>query len=249
MKVREGLEIHHDADLPARSGLGSSSSFTVGLLHAIYALKGEMATKERLAKESIHIEQNMIKEDVGSQDQVSAAYGGFNRIGFEPDGAVEVTPIILPRQRLQELQEHIVFLFTGFSRIASIVASEQIKRIPQNKKELKEIAGMVQQAIEILSGSGDIAGFGKLLHEGWKIKRSLADKISTAHIDNIYETALGAGALGGKLLGAGGGGFMLLFCRPQDQGRIKEKLKKLLFVPCRFENSGSQIAVYYPNGL
>lgn len=250
MDIKEGLEIHHDGDLPARSGLGSSSSFTVGLLHTLYALKGEMVTKQRLAYETIHIEQNMIKEHVGSQDQISAAFGGFNRIAFNIDGSFTVSPIILNRKRLKDLQDHMMLFFTGFSRIASQIAGEQIKKTPNLKKELTIIRQMSDQAIAILKDEkADLAEFGKLLHESWEIKRSLSEKISNEYIDEIYSAARSAGALGGKILGAGGGGFMLIYAEPEKQERIKERLKNLLWVPCQFDNSGSQIVVYHPNGL
>ncbi|MBI4927346.1 MAG: kinase, partial [Anaerolineae bacterium] len=249
MDVREGLEIHHDGDLPARSGVGSSSAFTVGLLYALYALRGEMVTKQRLASETIHIEQNMIKENIGSQDQVSAAYGGFNKISFEKNGSFAVTPIILSKERLQDLRNHIMLFFTGFSRVASEIAVEQIKNIPKNKQKLKSIFQLVDEAISIVGSGRDISDFGKLLHESWKIKRSLSGKISNSRIDEIYGTAYRAGALGGKILGAGGGGFMLIFARPKVQSYINEKLKKLLLVPCEFENLGSQIVIYHPEGL
>lgn len=249
MNISDGLEIHHDGDLPARSGLGSSSSFTVGLLNTLYALRGEMITKQRLALEAIHVEQNMIKENVGSQDQVSASYGGLNKISFNRDESINTAPIILDKYKLENLQNHLMLFFTGFSRIASEIAVEQIKNIPQNKKNLEVISAMVDKAINILQSSDDICDFGKLLNDSWKIKRGLSDKISNPNIDAIYENALNAGAIGGKLLGAGGGGFMLIFARPSDQGKIKERLKKLLLVPWQFENSGSQIVVYHPNGL
>ncbi len=249
MNITEGLEIHHDGDLPARSGLGSSSSFTVGLLCTLYALRGEMITKQRLALEAIHIEQNMIKENVGSQDQVSAAFGSFNKISFNVDGSINITPMILGKERLHSLQSHLMLFFTGLSRFASEIAAEQINKIPKNKKELIIIADMVNEAVSILNSNRDICEFGKLLNESWKIKRSLGEKISNPHIDEIYEIALRAGAVGGKILGAGGGGFMLLFARPEDQAKVKEKLKELLVVPFEFESSGSQIVVYHPNGL
>jgi len=247
MKVNEGVEIHHDADLPARTGLGTSSSFTVGLLHTLYALQQRMPTKMQLAEESIHIERDLIKESVGSQDQVSAAFGGFNRIGFTPDGKISIQPVILGRERLDLLQNHLMLYFTGFSRFASVIAQEQIQNTPGKKVELKAMFDMVDHSLGLLAGSGSLNEFGKLLHEGWLIKRGLSEKISTPQIDDIYKAARDAGALGGKLLGAGGGGFILFFARPEDQPRIKEKLKHLLHVPFRFENGGSQI-IFYERG-
>ena len=247
MKIEEGVEIHHDGDLPARTGIGSSSSFTVGILHALYALKGIMPAKMQLAKEAIHIERNILKENVGSQDQVVAAIGGFNKIGFNKDGDFEVTPITLSKERLQLLQDHLMLYFTGFVRFASEVAKAQIKNTPKKKQELTFIQQMVDEVISVLNSSSDLADFGKILHESWMLKRSLSEKVSTSEIDEIYEAAREAGAVGGKLLGAGGGGFMLLFARPENQPSIKQKLHKLLQVPFRFENHGTQIVVYEPN--
>ncbi|MBA4373141.1 MAG: kinase [Thermodesulfovibrio sp.] len=247
MNIAEGLSVHHDGDLPARSGLGSSSSFTVGLLNTLYAWEGKMVSKEQLAREAIHIEHAMIREDVGSQDQVAAAFGGFNKITFTQDGLFSVDTIIINRTRLELLQNHLMLFFTGFSRTASEIAREQIKATPQKKNELLIMSEMVDESISLLhSTTADIADFGKLMHESWKLKRSLTDKISTRHIDEIYETAYSAGAYGGKLLGAGGGGFMLICARPEDQPAIREKLSSLLMVPFRFENYGSQVIVYQP---
>ncbi len=249
MDVEEGLEVHHDGDLPARSGLGSSSAFTVGLLHALYGLKGKMVTKEKLASESIHIEHNMIKENVGSQDQIAASFGGFNKVTFHVDNTFKVAPIILDKARLKDFKSHLLLFFTGFSRIASDVAKAQIIRIDKTKKELSAIHQMVDQSISILTGNSDLTEFGKLLHESWKLKRSLSDKVSNKDIDGIYDIARNAGALGGKILGAGGGGFMLIYAKPQDHENIKNKLKNLLLVPFEFENQGSQVVIYSPNGL
>lgn len=250
MHIEEGLEIHHDGDLPARSGLGSSSSFTVGLLNSLYALKGKMVSKEQLAKGAIYIEQEMIKEDVGSQDQIAAAFGGFNKICFKRDDLFSVNTIPLSRDKLQNLQDHLVLIFTGFSRTAHEIAREQIRQTPKKKEELLTMSQMVDEAIAILnSNTENISSFGRLLHESWKLKRSLTDKISNHHIDEIYKAAMDAGALGGKLLGAGGGGFMILFARPEDQKIIRERLKDFLLVPFQFENTGSQIIVYQPDGL
>lgn len=242
--ITEGVEIHHDGDLPARSGLGSSSTFTVGLLNSLYALKEIMPAKKQLALEAIHIEQEIIKENVGSQDQVMAAYGGFNRIDFRPGGDIQVHPVILPETKLTQIQEHMMLFFTGISRTASQVAEEQIKETPNRQKELTEMHKMVDQGIAILTSNNDINDFGKLLHETWTIKRSLTKKISTPYIDYIYDAARQAGATGGKILGAGGGGFILFFVQPELQSRVKESLSGLLQVPLRFENLGSQI-IYY----
>ena len=209
MNISEGLEIHHNGDLPAKSGLGSSSAFTVGLLHALYALKGKMIAKRRLALEAIHIEQEMIKEHVGSQDQVAVAFGGLNRITFSGQHNIEVNPIILSKSRFQQFQDHLMLFFTGFSRLASEIEEDKIKQISNKKSELSSLYNMVEDAIDILNGEGDIVDFGRLLHESWRLKKSLSDKVSTSYIDDIYETGIKNGAIGGKLLGAGGGD---LFC-------------------------------------
>jgi len=249
MNIKEGVEIHHDGDLPARSGLGSSSSFTVGILHALYALKGIMPSKRQLALDAIHIEQERLKENVGSQDQISAAFGGFNRIDFGVENDFRVSPIILPKERLQFLQDYLMFFFTGLSRTASEIAGAQIKATPQKKQELNTMYQMVDEAVNLLISNADLSEFGKLLHETWQLKRSLTDHISTPQIDEIYETARRAGAIGGKLLGAGGGGFIIFFVRPEEQHKVKEVLKHLLYVPFRFESSGSQIIFYEPETL
>ena len=245
-KIEDGVEIHHDGDLPARSGLGSSSSFTVGLLHTLYALKGTMLTKRQLALDAIHVEQQLIKESVGSQDQVLAAFGGFNRIDFGGDHQILIKHMAIGKEKIEQLHSHLMLFFTGLSRIASDIACEQIKNIPNRKKELLQMYQMVNEAENILNGK-NIKEFGKLLHESWKFKKSLSDKISMPRIDDIYNTALNAGALGGKLLGAGGGGFILFFVEPGKQAKVKEKLKRLLWVPFNFEDLGSQIIFYQPN--
>jgi len=245
MNINTGVEIHHDGDLPARAGLGTSSSFTVCLLNALYALNGKIVTKRQLALNAIHVEQNMIKENVGSQDQVTAAFGGLNKIEFDREHEFQVQPITISGEKRQLLFGHMMLFFTGFSRTASEIAGEQIKKTPQKGKELTRMTEMVDEALEILNGSdSDLTDFGRLLHEGWMIKRGLTDKITTNTIDSIYETARNAGALGGKLLGAGGGGFILFFVEPEKQQKVREKLKNLLYVPFRFDNLGSQI-IYY----
>ena len=247
LKVHEGIEIHHDGDLPARTGLGSSSSFVVGLLNSLYALKGVMPTKAKLAQEAIHIEQKMCKEHVGCQDQTLAAYGGLNYIEFGGENHLQTRRVTIPEQRVKKLESHLMLYFTGFSRTASEIAIHQVKNIPKKKKELNALYQMVQQAMTLLNNNR-ISEFGPLLDESWKIKRELSSKISTSHIDDIYDLARRSGATGGKLLGAGGGGFILFFAPPSAQKKIKEKLKKLLFVPFKFENSGTQIIFYQPNG-
>lgn len=247
LKEDRGLHIHHDGDLPARTGLGSSSTFTVGLLNVLYALRGKIVSKKQLTMEAIHIEQNLIKEDVGSQDQTIAAFGGFNKIEFKSN-SIEVHPITLDISKIDYFRSHIMMFFTGLSRISSEVAKHQIKAMQNKTKELKTMYEMVEEAVNILNHNhSTFDAFGKLLDEGWKLKRSLTDKISTPYIDEIYETARRAGALGGKLLGAGGGGFMIFFVKPELQTKVREKLKKLLYVPIKFEYLGSQIVYYRPD--
>lgn len=244
LEIKNGMEIHYNGDLPARSGLGSSSTFTVGLLNAMYALKSTMSSKRRLAEEAIHVERNMLREHVGSQDQVAAAYGGFNKINFRQDGGFDTEPIILNKEKEDSLQSHLMLYFTGFSRFASEIAKKQIEETPKKKTELHRMHAMVDEAKNILASKADIAEFGELLHEGWCLKRSLTDKISNLQIDDIYEAARSAGALGGKLLGAGGGGFIIFFVKPEMQASVRERLKNLLEVKFKFEHSGSQIIFY-----
>lgn len=242
MKCNDGLSIHYNGDIPARSGMGSSSSFTVGLLHALYGLKGVAPNKQKLAEEAIHIEQNCIKENVGSQDQVASAIGGFNKIEFLKDGNFVVTPISIEKKRLEQLQNHMMLFFTGFSRFASDIAAHQIKNIPQKTKELHAMRDMVDEAMLILKRDNDWLGdFGRLLHKSWELKRGLSSEISNNDIDGIYAKARQAGALGGKLLGAGGGGFLLVYARPEYHEKIKTALAPLLHVPFAFETGGSQI--------
>jgi D-glycero-alpha-D-manno-heptose-7-phosphate kinase len=245
--IEEGVEIHHIADLPARTGLGTSSAFTVGLLLGLYALRNQMRDKTTLATDAIYVEQELLKEAVGAQDQVSAAYGGLNRIDFDPSGAIEVKRILADQRRLAELEKHLALYFTGFSRIASEVAQEQVKETPNRGKELHAMLQMVGEAEAILSNPDrSLNEFGTLLNESWQIKKSLTQRISSTQIDEIYETGRKAGALGGKLLGAGGGGFMLFFVPPEQREALRAALKSLLCVPFSFSNRGSDVVVYEP---
>lgn len=248
LNIQAGLEIHHDGDLPARSGLGSSSTFTVGLINALYALQGKMVSKEQLAHEAIHIEQNMIKENVGSQDQVNAAYGGFNKIQFTPNNQFQVTPVTLSASRLEEFQSHLMLFFTGLARNASDIAKGLIEQIPVRHAVLCELFQMVEEGITILNNGDDILRFGRLLHHAWELKKSISSEISNSSVNEIYETGISAGAIGGKLLGAGGGGFILFMVPPSMQQKVREALRSLLYVPFKFENTGSQI-IYYNNNI
>lgn len=247
MNIKDGLEIHHDGDLPAKTGLGSSSAFTVGMLHTLYALQGIMPTKKRLANEAIHIERDILQEHVGSQDQVLAAVGGFNKIEFLADHDFLQTPIIIGVERLQELQSHLMLFYTGISRYASRIAQKKIENIPNRKKELTVMRQMVDEALEILTNKSPMTEFGKLLHESWRLKKSLSDSVSTPHVDEMYDAAISAGATGGKLLGAGGGGFMLVFAPPANQPAIMKRLKDYFCIPFKFDEQGSQIVVYQPS--
>lgn len=244
--IKDGVEIVHTSDIPAMSGIGSSSAFTVGLLHALYALQGQMVTKRKLAFDAIHVEQDLIGEHVGSQDQVAAAFGGINRVNFSPGaGEILVEPVVMEERRRTLLQEHMLLYFTGFSRVASEIAGEQLRHMQSKLKELAVMRALVDEAVRALDAKSEsMLDFGKLLHETWTLKRTLSPRISTSEIDGIYDTAMRAGALGGKLCGAGGGGFILFFVPPDRKKDVMAALDKLLLVPFRFENLGSHI-VYY----
>jgi len=241
LQYDRGVEIHHDGDLPARSGMGSSSAFTVGLLHAMYALKGQMVSKHHLAMESIHLEQDILKETVGSQDQVLAAYGGLNHVTFLPNGEISVRPITITRERMRELNAHFMLFYTGIKRTASNIAESYVNGIEDRKRQLRIMKDLVEESLSILSSDQDLSGFGELLHEAWQAKRSLSATVSNTYIDEMYNHALSAGATGGKLVGARGGGFLLLFVPPDRQQELREKLDQLIYVPFKFEFSGSQI--------
>ena len=244
LNIDRGVEIHHDGDLPARSGMGSSSSFTVGLLHALYALKGQMPSKQQLAQESIYIEQEILKETVGSQDQMSAAHGGFNIIEFLPSGEISTRPMTLAKERIEELNSHLMLFYTGIIRTASNVAESYVNDIENRKQQFHIMSDLLNESITVLNKGKDINRFGELLHEAWQVKRSLSKKVSNSNVDEIYNMARSAGAIGGKLTGAGGGGFMLLFVPPEKQIKVKEKLNNLICVPFKFESSGSQIVFF-----
>ena len=244
-----GVELHHDGDLPARSGIGSSSSFTVGLLHAIHAFKGHMVTKQTLANEAIHIEREVLGENVGSQDQIWAAYGGFNRITFRRDGGYEVNPLILPEGRREELEGSLMLFFTGLSRYSSEVAGRVSANLQAKERHLKAMQAMVGEAVGILQSQESVNEIGKLLHEGWRLKKELAEGVSTPEIDLIYEAGRDAGAVGGKLLGAGGGGFLLFLVPKQAQKAVRERLSSLIEVSFTIDEDGSKIVIYSPNGF
>lgn len=247
LDMDDGLEIHYDGDLPARCGIGSSSAFTVGLLHAIYALKGIMPSKKRLAMESIHIEQKMIKETVGSQDQVATAHGGLNKIQFFKNGEIIIHPVVVTRDRAEELNSQLMLFHTGISRIASDVASTYVPNIQKKKDHLMRMHEMVNRGLTILTGNHDMIEFGHLLDEAWKEKRKLSPEVSNTVIDQIYARAKESGAVGGKITGAGGGGFLLLFVPPARKKQVRKELEELVYVPFRFDYYGSQIIVFEPH--
>lgn len=208
-----GVEVHHDGDLPARSGMGSSSSFAVGMLHATHALLGQMTSRMELAKEAIHLEQKVLRETVGSQDQVLASYGGLNYVRFAPTGEILVKPLTLSSSRIEELLSHCMLFFTGTVRTSSVIAQSYVGNLSAKEQYFLQMPEMVKEACSILTGKKFSApAFGKLLHEAWKIKKSVSQRISSSKIDRLYQIALKAGAWGGKILGAGGGGFLLFFC-------------------------------------
>lgn len=245
LDMRE-MFVGYDADLPARSGLGSSSSFVVGMLNAFYAIKGKYIDKKRLAKEAIHIERVLCDESGGIQDQIAASYGGFNRIDFREDD-FSVQSVVMDFERKKNLDDSLMLFFTGFSRISSEIAIEQKKATHNKIKELKEMLSLVDEAERVLTNKkSDLSEFGKILDYSWKLKRGITSKITTNEIDNIYSSAIKAGALGGKLLGAGGGGFIIFYVEKNKQEKVKEALSGLLNVPFNFENEGTKIMYYMP---
>lgn len=241
-----GIDLHYQADLPARSGMGSSSAFAVGMINALTAFKGNHISKQNLALEAINLEQNVLNEAVGSQDQTATAYGGLNKIEFLSTGEIRVNPILISPQRISELSQNLMLFYTGHSRFSFEIAEKVINRMSQNKIRLKHMHAMVDQGINILSGTGSLDPFGDLLHETWQSKRSLSKEVSSTHIDQAYEEARKCGALGGKLLGAGGTGFMLFYVPPEKQPAVKKALKDLLLVPFSLPSQGSTIIYYDP---
>ena len=240
----QGVEIQHQGDLPARSGIGSSSSFSVGLVKALTGLKGGMLGKMELARQAITLEQDILKETVGSQDQVAAAFGGFNLIRFLRDGQIQVEPITLSLGRVAELEQSLILLYTGTSRLGSEIAKNVTNNFSLRSAELKEMRIMVDKGLGIVSGTRPLDEFGKLLHESWMLKRTLSDDISNVTIDEIYKKALRNGAIGGKLSGAGGSGFMLFYVPISKQSSFLSAMNPYICVPFTFTQSGSNI-IYY----
>ena len=244
MQWTDGLEIHHDGDLPARSGLGSSSAFTVGLLQAMHRLNNITLSADELAKQAIHVEQKVINEVVGCQDQIAVAYGGFNRIDFNRDETFSVTPISIDASRLADLQNHLLLFFTGFSRFASEIESSKLVNFSQKSDSLQRMMDMVMEAEDLLKNNNrDLQQFGWMLQEAWEYKKSLSSIVSTSAIDEIYNRAIASGALGGKILGAGGGGFILFFVPPEKQSAVRNSLAELIEVPFSFEQEGCSVVL------
>lgn len=248
MGINEGVEIHYINDLPARTGLGSSSAATVGLLHALHAFKGEMASNEQIAAEAVYVEQELVKERVGCQDQYAVAIGGLLCHEFAQDGSVKSNPIVLATKTRAELQSNLLLFYTGIQRHAHDVVEEQLARTDagHNATGLEIMKSLVNLGIQRISSGDNIAEFGALLHEAWMIKRGLSSKITTSWIDEVYERARKAGATGGKLLGAGGGGFLLLYVEPDQQERVRSALPELRETTFNFENAGSRVIFYRP---
>jgi D-glycero-alpha-D-manno-heptose-7-phosphate kinase len=242
MGVDEGFEINHAGDLPARSGLGSSSAFTVGMLHALHALQGRHVSKDRLAREAIEVEQVVLKETVGIQDQIECSHGGLNLIEIHRDGEYTLRPVIIPPERKAVLEGKLMLFFTGLQRNSSEIADAQVSNIDRKEFELKAIQRLVPQALEAMT-NGRLDDVGKLLDETWMLKRELSDKVSNKEIDGLYTAAREAGAIGGKILGAGGGGFFLFYVPEDRHASVREAMGGLHDIPFKIENGGSQIVI------
>lgn len=239
------LRLTYDADLPARSGLGTSSSFAVGMLNAFYALKGKYADKKKLADEAIYLERVLCQEAGGWQDQIAASYGGFNRINFNKDGTYDVLPIIISPERKKQLDDNLLMFFTGFTRFSSDVQKANAAGHVDKTKQKLEMLELVDEAERVLTDKNiDLDDFGRMLDHTWKLKRQTGAAISTSGIDELYAMGIEAGALGGKLLGAGGGGFLVFYVQPEKKEVVKEAMKDLLYVPFHFEDGGSRVLYY-----
>lgn len=246
LDIRE-IRLTYEADLPARSGLGTSSSFAVGMLNAFYALKGRYVDKKRLADEAIYLERVLCRETGGWQDQIAAAFGGFNRITFHPDGSYDVMPLIIHPDRKKQLCDSLLLFFTGFTRFSSDVQRANEVGYAESTAQLRDMLSLVAEAEQTLTDrQADLDDFGRLLDATWRLKRRTGGAITTGDIDTLYERGLRAGALGGKLLGAGGGGFLLFYARPERQPALREAMKGLLHVPFEFESGGTRVIYYAP---
>jgi len=248
MKMLDMHEIRltYEADLPARSGLGTSSSFAVGMINAFYALKGKYADKKKLADAAIYLERELCKEAGGWQDQIAASYGGFNRINFNSDG-YEVLPLIINPERKRQLNNNLMMFFTGFTRFSSDVQKANASNKADKVNQLKEMLALVDEAEKVLvDKQSDLDEFGRLLDHTWRIKRKTGNTVSTNSIDELYDKGLKAGALGGKLLGAGGGGFLVFYVEPDKQEKVKKAMEDLLYIPFEFEDGGTRVIHYSP---
>lgn len=248
MKMLDMHEIRltYEADLPARSGLGTSSSFAVGMINAFYALKGKYADKKKLADAAIYLERELCKEAGGWQDQIAASYGGFNRINFNSDG-YEVLPLIINPERKRQLNNNLMMFFTGFTRFSSDVQKANASNKADKVNQLKEMLALVDEAEKVLvDKQSDLDEFGRLLDHTWRIKRKTGNTVSTNSIDELYDKGLKAGALGGKLLGAGGGGFLVFYVEPDKQEKVKKAMEDLLYIPFEFEDGGTTVIHYSP---
>lgn len=249
LNMRE-IRLTYEADLPARSGLGTSSSFAVGMLNAFYALKGKYVDKRKLADDAIYLERVLCNEAGGWQDQIAASFGGFNRINFDSDG-YEVFPVIVSPEKKQQLNENLLMFFTGFTRLSASI--QQINNLTSTKRkifQLKKIYNLVDEAEKILTDRNrSIDEFGLLLNQAWQIKRNIGSAISTDSIDNLYTRGIESGALGGKLLGAGGGGFLIFYVQPERQNAVRIAMKDLMYIPFKFENGGTRVIHYVPEKI
>lgn len=241
------IRLTYEADLPARSGLGTSSSFAVGMLNAFYALKGKYADKRKLADEAIYLERVLCQEAGGWQDQIAASFGGFNRINFNEDG-YEVLPVIISPERKKQLNDNLLMFFTGFTRFSSDVQKANSSSSPKDKNAmLKEMYSLVDDAEKVLTEkTADLDDFGRLLDHTWKLKRQTGSAVSTNSIDGLYSRGIEAGALGGKLLGAGGGGFLVFYVQPEYQENVRNAMSDLMYIPFEFENGGTRVIHYTP---
>lgn len=239
------IRLTYEADLPARSGLGTSSSFAVGMLNAFYALKGKYADKRKLADDAIFLERVLCNESGGVQDQIAASFGGMNRINFNAEGYT-VNPVIISPERKKLLNRNLMLFFTGFSRFSSDIQVAAEKNLKNKQSQLLEMLSLVDDAEKVLTSKTDLEEFGRLLDYTWRLKRGITDKVSTDSIDAVYSRALQAGAIGGKLLGAGGGGFLLFYVDPDKQESVRKALENLLYVPFEFENGGTRVIHYTP---
>lgn len=250
MGITSNIEINYFSNLPARTGLGTSSSFVVGLIHALYAYQGKMVSARRLAEEAVYVERVLIPENVGYQDQYAAAFGGLNYISFKEPDEAWIEKLVCSQKTIRILQDNLLLFYTGIQRYSDTIQKKHVSRIKANLKSLKELAGLALRGRDCLCDSdGDLTEFGRLLDEGWQLKKKIGSGVSNPKIDDMYNQALQAGALGGKLLGAGGGGFLLLYVEPERQNSVRKTLSGLLEVNFCFENNGSHIIFYDPEKL